>query len=1256
MISRRGIARRIFAIAVLVLIAVFAGAQNPSTSLRGNVSDSSGAILQNAQIALLDSRNGFNQSHTSDSNGAYQFHQLPPGTYTVTVAAAGFATQSRTIELLIDQPATLNFALSVDATATTIEVSAQTAQVNSSDASMGDAFSSATIAALPVQGDVPDLLSLQPGVLYLGLHNDQTHDSRSGSTAGARSDQNNSTLDGVDNNDQAHGYAFTGVLRSTLDSVEEFRVTTTGYNADSGHASGAQINVLTKSGTNQFHGGVYGRTRDLITPANDWFNKQAQLAQGLPNVPGNLDRDTYGASFGGPIKKNKLFFFTTYEGEKIHENRQMTLIVPTASLRAGQMKYPSTHNGATQIVTLTPEQIAGMDLNCVQNGTCPWGPGVDPNALQVFRQYPLPNGYFAGDGLNTASYTWSAPQPASLNTFIAKLDYTISDRHRLFLRGNLQQDRGRGAPQFPGDPASSSTHDNSKGLAAGLTSTLTPHLMNSVRYGYIRQSYSSNGIGQGAYANFYGMSTLQSETRNSSFTVPVQNVLDDLTWTHGRHTLGFGGNYRLIHNQSLSDSLAYGSAVTNSYALVNGGIVGTGSSLDPTVFGFPAVDPSFAGSYNYSMTNLAGLLDYVTTQANYLVSPNGQTGSLLTTGTPLYRDFKNQEFEWYLQDSWRARPNLTITFGLRHTLLQTPYEINGQQVSPTENLYQWFQTRGAQAAQGNSVQPYISFAPSGQARGAQPYWPMQGNNLGPRVAVAYSPNVGDGFWRKLLGGGGDSVLRAGYGIYYDHYGASMVNVFNQYGSFGLTQSITNPTNILTPDTSPRFTGLHDIPNLTGAPEQSIGYPSLAPTDPLTNGFAIAQGIDGSMKTPYAHVVNVSWQRQLPAGFVLEVAYLGRFSRRTLQQIDFAQPLNLADPKSGTTYFQAASQLSSYGYQSATTVPAIPYFENMFPGAAQNGQSATQAIYDGIWKYILGNETAALYSLDIQCYPACNQGKTGRYWPTQFASLYTWASIGTANYNAGQVTLRHAMRNGFQMEFSYTYSKANDMGSDDERTLFSQSTGSSVGSSFSAILNAWNPALSYGPSDYDIRHLITATWVWDLPLGHGKWVGSQAGPRMNAILGSWQLSGLMRWTSGLPFSIISGAGWGTNWLEKGNMIQTGSIATRTSILPNGAPDVFVDPSAALANMVNPLPGEAGQRNNYRGDGYFGMDTRLAKTWRVREHVGLQFAWDVFNVTNSVRFDVNPLTSLQNLTTSGSFGVYNATLTRPRVQQLSLRVSF
>jgi hypothetical protein len=446
-------------------------------------------------------------------------------------------------------------------------------------------------------------------------------------------------------------------------------------------------------------------------------------------------------------------------------------------------------------------------------------------------------------------------------------------------------------------------------------------------------------------------------------------------------------------------------------------------------------------------------------------------------------------------------------------------------------------------------------------------------------------------------------------------------------------------------------GIHDLPDITGAPASTITYPSLAPNNPLWTGFEIAHGLDDHMKTPYSQVVNFSIQRELHRTFAFEIAYIGRFGRHQLQQIDLAQPLDLVDPKSGEDYFSAATQLSKQKYAGVVSVAAIPYFENMFPDAAGGGESATQNVYN-IW--LPGNETGSLYMLDILCTPGC--GRTpNRFWPRQYASMYAWSSIGNSSYNAGQVTLRRNLNQGLQMELSYTLSKSLDMGSDSERTMFSSSTGTNAGSSFGAILNAWNPRLNRAVSDFDIRHLVSGNWVAEVPVGKGKALLGGANRMVNGAIGNWQFSGLVRWTSGLPFSAISGTGWGTDWEEQSNMVQTGPIRTRTHI-DHGQAQVFANSSQALANMRNPYPGEAGQRNNFRGDGYFGADAELSKTWKTNEGNSIRFAWEVFNVSNSVRFDVNPLTSLQNITTSGEFGVYDATLTKPRVQQISLRYLF
>ena len=380
-------ARLLIALSLLGCPAV---AQIATTSLRGTVVDPSGAVVGGAQVSLLQPSTGFHAEHTTLANGEYSFAQIPPGSYSLKVTASGFASLAKQAELLVNQPATIDFKLSVSAQEE-VEVNATAETLNTSDASLGNALNNATIEALPSEGrNVPDLLSLQPGVVYLGRQVNQDQDSRSGAVAGARSDQSNVTLDGVDNNDQTKGYAFTGILRSTLDSVEEFRVTTTSSNADSGRSSGAQVNMVTKSGTNSFHGGLYEYFRNTYFAANDWFNKQAEVASGEPNKPGTLNRNTYGAAIGGPIKTNKLFFFLNYEGQRTQENQQETMTVPTTSMRQGLISYT---NAAGTNTTLTPAQFAGMDPHCSAAGTCPWGPGVDPNVLTMLNQYPMANGF-----------------------------------------------------------------------------------------------------------------------------------------------------------------------------------------------------------------------------------------------------------------------------------------------------------------------------------------------------------------------------------------------------------------------------------------------------------------------------------------------------------------------------------------------------------------------------------------------------------------------------------------------------------------------------------------------------------------------------------------------------------------------------------------------------------------------------------------------------------------------------------------------
>jgi hypothetical protein len=304
-------------------------AQVATTSLRGVVKDPSGAVVPNAKITLINPANGQSVSATSSAAGEYVFPQLAPAHYTIRATATGFGDQTKTAELLVNQPATIDFTMTVQALSTVVNVSAEAQTLNTSDASLGNSEGNAIIQALPSETrNVPDLLSLQPGVLYLptigASPGNSQGDSRSGAVNGVRSDQGNVTMDGIDDNDQVYGYAFNGVLRETQDSVEEFRVTTANSNADEGRSAGAQVSLVTKSGTNKFHGSAYEYNRPTLTVSNNFFNKQAELNSGQANRPPKLIRNIFGATVGGPILKDKLFFFGNYEGTRQAEDTEVT--------------------------------------------------------------------------------------------------------------------------------------------------------------------------------------------------------------------------------------------------------------------------------------------------------------------------------------------------------------------------------------------------------------------------------------------------------------------------------------------------------------------------------------------------------------------------------------------------------------------------------------------------------------------------------------------------------------------------------------------------------------------------------------------------------------------------------------------------------------------------------------------------------------------------------------------------------------------
>ena len=1231
----------------------FAFAQTATTSLRGLIKDPSGALVPGATVTLVDKANGKSLVVSTSNAGFYVFPQIEPARYVITVSANGFGDQKKTAELLVNQPATIDFTLTVQASTVTVDVSAEAQTLNLTDATIGNSVGNTTIEALPMEGRDPvSLLSLQPGVLYIG----SSTDSRQGAVAGGRSDQGNVTLDGLDDNDQIAGSAFNGVLRSTMDSTEEFRVTTSNGTAEAGRSSGAQVNLVTKTGTNSVHGALYEYYRPTNTVGNDFFNKNNQLSSGEPNIPQKYVLNTFGGSFGGPIKKDKLFFFFNYEGLRRAIDQIVLATVPTASFMAGQLAYTDAGNNVN---TISAKQVGQLDSACTSNSfngvpICPWGPGADPNVLSYYANVPVATGAASGDGLNNGSLFFPSPQPTTQNTSILKLDYNINSTNRIFVRGNLQKDTSGGVENLPGQPPASFTDDNTKGIAAGYTWTATPNIVNDIRYGYIRQGYQTSGQGKGDYVFFRFLTQPGAETRNTILHVPVNNVVDTFNWTKGTHTIAVGGNWRYIQNQHGTDANSFDGASTNPYWLTNTTLP------DPSVIGMPNVsNTGFANSYEIAYSTLVGNVTQLSNVYNYKVA-SPTSGTALADGAFINRDFKANEFEYYLQDTWRVRPNLTVTYGVRHTILQTPYEANGQQVAPTLDMDAWYKQREAAAQQGQIYEPMISFAPSGKANKMPAFWPKQKANLAPRLGVVYSPDA-------------KTSIRASTGIYFDHYGEGLVNSFDQEGSFGLSATLSNPAGALGFENSPRFTGASSLP--------AIPLPAASPTQafpyaPPAGNFGIDWGMDNKLKTPYAESFNFSLQRELPAGFAIEGNYIGRLGRHLLEQLDLAQPVDFVDPQGGGDYFSAARKLSALvdaNGAGPATIAAIPYFEDVFP-YMQNfdgpGESATQAIYNNEWAPYRDNagETTSLADLDFYCWNSANNVPYNcpaqpRFWNSQFSSLYAWDTIGTSSYNAMQITLRHPSSHGFTVDLSYTLSKSLDLNSGTERSneLTASTSGAAVDNGFtdSAIQNTWNPKLNKGVSDFDTKSLITTDWVYALPMGRGKALLGGANRIAEALVGGWQWAGLGRWTSGLPFS-FSEPGWSTDWQLEGYGVKTGDVKLRRHLV-NGLPQILDSPST-LNNGVStgspvrlPYPGEAGQRNNFRGDGYFDIDSSLMKSWALGDWAKLKFAAEAYNITNSVRFDPSPA-NLNAQLTSGTLGAYGATLSTYRRMQFGVRLDF
>ena len=1227
-------------LAFLVTIALVApNSHAQSSGLSGVVTDETGGVLPGAEITVMNEANGLQRNVLSNDEGLYVFAQLPPGSYVLSAAQPGF--NSVTIEgvtLLVNTNVELSVVFDTLAALTeSITVSASAKQVNTTDASIGNAFGTKPIEQLPLNARNPaGLLSLQAGVTFLtadSLDAQLSGDIRNGSVNGAQSDQSNVTLDGVDVNDQNGSLPFTSILRNTLDSIQEFRVVTTTANANQGRSSGAQVSLVTKSGSNEVHGSLYEFHRNTVTAANDFFNNRAGVDRP------KLIRNVFGGSAGGPIKKDRVFYFLNYEGRRDASEGSAVRRVPTASMRNGFVLYRSASG-----------DVQTLDPAFIRNDIDPLKSGPSPATLDYFRSFPEPNDSTVGDGLNTAGYRFTASTPLVWNTFISKMDWNVDQNggHRMFLRVNYQNDSIGSVPQFPGQPPNKETADTSRGLAFGYDGTFGNNVIGSFRYGFTGQKLTFSGVQTESRASLGDsiIDDIEGATTPLDTYLPAQTVAADLSVIRGPHSLQFGGTLFSIRNRRTSYGNSYHFAKQAAWAFSDG----------PAVFDGPLpVAPANPGVYRETMATALGILNFYDANYNYDLE-----GNPLPLGDPVSRTFGTEQLELYFQDTWRVKPGLTITAGLRWSIMPPVREVNGLQVSITPTLDQYIANRLDLAMNG---QPTREAGPIGFVRADDPQggplWATHYKNFSPRLALAFSPQGRDGFLGKLFGGPGKTSIRAGAGIFYNSFGMGMMQMLDR-NAFGLTSKVTNQS--FTVAEAPRFAGISNPPA-----EGILPPPPGGPGTPNPTGLGWSQGVDSSLRPPYSINPTFSLAREFDGGFLLEVGYVGRFGRRLLvNDTASAQYANFKDPASGQYLLDALQELELMVRRGASAgdVQPVAFWENLYSGAATPEATATQRVYD-VLRSSSPDTGTALYYIDYACAPFCSDFGQGAFMNPQFWAFDALRSFGTSTYHSMQVSLRKAFSQGFQFDLNYTLSKSTDLVSVGARRSqgerFGQIPGDTYWSTFS-VINSWDREAQRAVSDFDMRHQLNANWVVELPFGQGKPVLPDLGPAGQAVLGGWQVSGLLRLTSGLPLSVLNGLAWPTCYCYQHFAAPAGSIPEQTNtknarLIGGGSgPNVFSDPQAALSSFRQVLPGEIGQRNNLRGDGIFSIDIAIGKRFPMPyEGHSMQFRAEAFNLTNSVRFNPDAWETL-SFVFPGSFGNYSRVMIPARVIQFGLRYEF
>ena len=1285
MLKPNHLIRTLTALIIFVVCAVTAIAQTGTSNITGTVRDTAGAVVPGATVTAKNDATGVTSTQTTNDSGLYFFASLPVGNYTITVEKQGFKTLQRTNNALtVGTPLTVDGAMEIGQVSETVTVTGGTEQLQTANATMGNVVEQKAIETLPLNGRNPlTLLLLEPGVTQrsFGGAGSGVH------VNGSRDRAYNVTIDGIEANESSVPNPVSNLYRITPDNIQEYKVTTNNATAEEGRNSGASISIATRAGTSEFHGTGFFYLRNEALNSNEWYANAQKSPKPL------IRMQQFGYEMSGPIRKNKTFFFGSYSYNRVDFTQPIDQtfgfpVVYTAEARNGIFRYfvpdpasPLVIGGSTITrnstllvnpstgALLVPLCATATSLRCVRTydirttgvgGNNSLARPLDTTVATLLKAYPIPNNFAAaGDGLNSATYAWNPPTAIRGPAINARIDHNFNANNSMFARylwsdyNTLKGDPLNGRPQvYPDNPPQGEVFRRTSNLAISYRRVISPRLVNELTAGFGRFGFLfTQGEANPAWPdippfNFNTISEPYINTPRTARWVTTPQLLDNLSFVSGAHVFRGGLNlrfYRHVDQRGQPGGINVTPSVTFS-ATTRPTFIGTTGNSGFAVA--PNINSTDSGTLGSLINNLYGLPAQMTQVFISNLKDDVFLPFKVGNKISLYAEKHNlDQYNFYFQDEWKIRPNLTLNYGAR-------WELNPpSNTSPSDNVY---------VAATPIVRTPLPANPTVNAPGAVSFvkakhWYEGSFNgaLGPRLGLAWSPEFKSGFLRSLFGDGSKSVIRLGYGIAFDTVSSFMVTA--AAGRIpGLVQSCTTSYNTTASAFTTITAGCVNSPTINntvagGFPTQ-LPPPSVKPTTLLTPPQQLGTNappitvFDPNMKLPTVHEWNFSIQRELPGGFVMQAAYIGRRGERLFMAYD----ANQVNPDSIIPSFLTMQQNRAKGCANAGTgcpagvtgtTPALSaQLVTAFIAAGQSAATAATSAASFL------NSATTNTELDIN-----GAGSFARriednvlglkLRPNQQFGLITYLSNeGDSNYHAAQFTLRRRFSSGLGLSMAYTFGKSIDNQSVDP---VGASSGGGLSTTTSrAVIDNRNWRIERGRSDFDRSHVLQAASVWEVPLGKGRQFLSKSNGIINQVIGGWTINSIFTFMSGEPFSVRSGAFTANGSHESRAGVQQFVQAQLQEIAGSSLPGPVlfkpvginpatgqpftcgVDPAQAFCL---PAPGQNGAgRNIFVAPHYWNLDLGFIKTFQVTEKVKVQFRMEMFNALNHPNFD-NPVSA-------------------------------